>query len=410
MKSLPLKMAWRNLSRNSRRTLLSVVGVTIGCSISLINISMVKGKVDLFLSRMADGGIGHLRVTDQKWLDTRDRNLRIKNSDQELKMIRAIPEVSVATPRIRMQALLAMGTRVQGAEVVGVDPETEPKALRAARTIATGRYLESLDQHKIVLGQALSDSLRAGIGDFLVITAVDPKGNLQSQMFEIVGLVKLGSDQMEKAFAQVNLPDLHEFTGLKGVGEITILLKNSDELLPLVAKLQQIIPSGDAIFTWKEISPEAGVAIQINEGSARFSTFIFVLVAFLGVSSAQLTAVLERRREFAVLSALGARSSTLVKFILMESFFLGSVSLVATLVFSVPAAFYLEKIGIQVLSSSTKLSIMGSSFDGIVRGRLGWWILEDAIFLCYLSTLLSGIYPALFAARIDPAQALRTAQ
>ena len=407
---LTIKMAWRNLSRYRQRTFFSILGVTIGCSVSLLNISLVKGKVDLFIRTVAEGGVGHLRVVDQNWLDSRDLNLRLKDFRQELKAVRAIPEVLVATPRARVQALAAMGTRLQGTELAGVDPESEPVALRAARMVAKGRYLNSLDRHKIVIGKALAESLRADIGDSLVITAVDPNGNLQNQMFEIIGLVNLGHEQMEKAFAHVRLPDISELSGITGVGEITVLLRNADDLGRIATEIKAALPAGDSVLTWKEISPEANLAIQINEASARILTFIFVLVAFLGVSSAQLTAVLERRREFAVLSALGTRGTTLIKFILMESFFIGSFSFVSTLVLSVPLALALEKIGIRIFSGSGQLSGMGSAFDGVIRGQLGWWIVWDAFFLCYLSTLFSGIYPALFAARVDPVNALRAAQ
>lgn len=412
MREFPLtaKMGWRNIHRNARRTFLSVLGITVSCSISLIQISMTKGKIELFMRNVAEGGIGHFRVADAGWLESRERNLRLKDTSGELARLRSQPEVSVATPRARVQAMMAMGTHIQGTELVGVDPRTEPASFRSARSVSKGRYLAESGQHEVVVGQALADALKSDVGDSLVITVVDKGGEMRSQMFEVVGLVSLGNDQMEKAFAQTNLKEVNELTGLDGAGEIAVLLRHPEQLDEVAAKAGRLLPQGDSLFTWKEIAPSAEIAVRANEGSAGLLTFIFVFVAFLGVSSAQLTAVLERRREFAVLSAIGTKGRTLIGFIAVESLFLGTLSLVATLVISIPATLYLQEAGIRVLSGSSRIAVMGGAFEPIIHGQFGPWIVSDAIFLCYCATLFSGIYPAIFAARIDPASALRTAQ
>ena len=403
-------MAWRNLKRNSRRTLLSVLGISVGCSVSLVNISFQKGKVDLFVRNVAEGGTGHFRIADRNWLETRDRNLRVKDLPGELDAVRTIPGVRVAAPHARLQGLLAMGTRTEGTEVVGVDPELEPRISRFARSLSNGRYLRKNDLHKIVVGRSLAQSLNSDVGDSLVLTTVDREGRIDSEMFEIVGLVNLGNVQMEKGFAQVNISDVREMTGLQGAGDITVLLKDYRDLDPVARSLKKLLPEGDLLFSWKEISSQVTLAITVNDASTNLLTFIFVLIAFLGVSSAQLTSVIERRREFAVLSALGTRGSILIEFIVTETFLLGTLSLIATLLITIPLALLLETFGIRVLGGSTQISVLGTALEPVIHGETGWWILRDALFLSYLSTLLSGIYPALFAAEVDPAVALRTAQ
>jgi ABC-type lipoprotein release transport system permease subunit len=408
--SITSKFALRNLTRNTRRSLLSISGVAIGCAIALINIGMVKGKIDLFVKNMAEAGTGHLRVVPEKWPIGHDNKLRLKDGPRELAELRALPEVKVATPRSRIQGLLAMGTRVSGVELVGVDPETEPKAFRYVRAMTSGRYLKPGDSHVLVIGKALAEKLRVDIGDPLVVTVVDDKGSMKSEMFDVIGIASVGVKQLELALAQIMMNDASELSGLSDFGEITVLLKDPEDLDALLQKIRRSLAKTDTVLGWPELSPQSQMAIAINIGVTKFMTAILIFVSLLGVASAQLTAVLERRKEFAVLSAVGMNGKKILRLLFSEALALGTVSLIATIIIGGPITYYISKVGIRILDPNQNMAAMGTIIDPIFYGNFGVWFFGYACFLCYVSTIAASIYPSIFALRLHPAEALRVAQ
>ena len=143
---------------------------------------------------------------------------------------------------------------------------------------------------------------------------------------------------------------------------------------------------------------------------AEIFTVIFVFVAFVGVASAQLTAILERQKEFAVLSAIGMGTKRIVALVLSEALVLGTLSWFVTVLLSGPPLYYYAKVGFRVLSKSQSLSAFGTIVDPIFHCAFGNWFFGYAAFLCYFSTIAASIYPAVFTARLNPADALRVAQ
>jgi putative ABC transport system permease protein len=403
-----LRYAFRNLRRNARRTLLSVVGIAVGCTVALVNIGFVRGKIDMFLHSIAEGGVGHLRVVHADWLAGRDAALRVAGWERRLAALRADPTVLVATPRARVQGMLMMGTRLAGAEIVGVDPATEPAAFRYVRVLESGRYLKAGDRHSIVIGRTLADRLGAGVGDALVVSAASPTGSITNQMFDVVGIVNLGG-KLDAGICQVALPDAAEMSGIPGAGEIAVILRDGSRVEAFRTRLRSALPPGVAAVTWAEISPQSWGAVRINEISQVLVAAILIVVTLLGVASSQLTAVLERRREFAVLAAIGMGRATIVKLLLSEAIALGMASLAATLALAGPIVYYFATVGIRILDKGG-MSVAGIALvDPVFRANFGPWLLSDAALLTFTATLLASLYPGWFATRLDPAEALRVA-
>ena len=404
--SVALRYAVRSLFRNGRRTILSVAGVAVGCTVALVDIGMARGKVNMFLRSIGEGGVGHLRVVREGWLESRKAELRVAEWRSVLGRLRADPAVAVATPRTRVQGMLAMGTRLTGAEVVGVDPATEPKAYRYVRQMSAGRYLQPSDRRALVLGRTLANRLRVEPGDQVVVSAADAGGMVRTDMFEVVGIVDLGG-RLDAAICQVPLADAEWLSGIPGAGEIAVLLGDAGAVARVRASIA--VPKGDAVVSWSQISPQSAGAVKVNEVTQVIISAILLAVVLLGVASAQLTAILERRREFAVLAALGAGRWTMVRLVLGEAVALGTASFVATLALALPLVWYLATTGITVMAAGGMSVGDIAIVDTVFRSDFGRWFFVDAALLAYAATVLASIYPALFAARFQPAEALRVA-
>lgn len=404
--SITTRFAYRNLTRNYRRTLLSTAGVAIGCSIALVDIGLQLGKVEMFIRNVAEGGIGHVRVVPDQWVASRDPKWRLTGWEKVLDNLRANPGVVAATPRARVQGMLAMGTRLCGVEITGVDPQTEPKALRYVRKMDTGHYLETGDRHSMVIGKSIADRLGVSTGDQLIVTVVDNNGAMKSDMFNIVGTVNLGGN-LDRQICQVTLQDAENLSGLPGAGEIAVILKDAEKAMAFKNQICSQLPAGDTALTWAEIAPQTETAVRMNYVTAIILASVLVLVSLLGVASAQLTAVLERKRELAVLSALGMGRSSIFKLVFTEALALGTVSCLATFALAGPITYYLAKTGIVILKQGQSMEALGTVMDPVFHGNFGPWFFICAAILSYMATILASLYPAWYAIRLDPAEALR---
>ena len=405
--SVTTRYAARNLTRNPRRTLLSVAGITVGCSIALVNVGIARGKTEMFIRNVAEGGIGHVEVVPEKWIVSHDPGLRLREWRKTLDELRRDPGVVVATPRVRIQGMLAMGTRVSGVLISGVDPLTEPKALRYVRTLESGRYLKPDDSHAMVIGKSIADRLKVDIGDAVVVTVVDTTGATRSDMFEVIGIVNLGNRQLDSQICQVTRQDAETLSGSPGVGEIAVILKDPADAEHFRDRIRGRLPAGDTAWTWAQISPQSEQAVRLNYVFSQIVTVILILVALLGVASSQLTAVLERKRELAMLSALGMGRISIIRLVISEALTLGTLSVLATVALAGPITYYFARVGIRIMEAGKSMTAVGTVVDPVIYGDFGSWFFVYAAILSYLATVLASVYPAWYAVRLDPAETLR---
>ncbi len=407
--SVPLltRFAVRTLGRNARRTLLSVVGVGVGVAITLIMTAFMRGSTEMRVRSIADTGFGHLRVAPAEWERTRDNELRLADWRAELAALRSMDDVAVAAPHARSTALLAFGTRVAGVEMLGVEPVAEQRMSRIARAVTEGRYLEPGDRDAAVVGLAIANRLEVDLDDDLLLTVMGKGGEIQYAMLRIVGIISTGSRDIDASICHVTLEDMERLTGIAGAGEISVTLRDHMELDRIAFGLRAIAAKGDTILTWKEVVPSQGGDAASDEGFANALSGIVVVVAILGIAGAQLTAILERRREFAVLIALGMKGAQIVRLIAVEAVTLALLGAAAGLLLAMPLVYHTSTVGFdfsQLLGGD--MAISGVLFDPIVYSDMGLWIVPHALLVAFVSMFVASIYPTCFALRTNPTSAL----
>ena len=372
--------------------------------------SLNRGRDELFARMGAYAGAGHVRIVPDGWEERRDPRLRLANWEADLEQARRLPGIAAVTTRARAQALVAMGTHVVPVEVVGVDPEAEPRTDRFVQTMAQGRYLHTSDSGAVVIGQALADRLSAGLDDEILATAVSKSGDIESLLLRIIGIVRTGSEEVDVSICQVVLSDVERLTGLGGAGEVTLLLDDWRAADSARDALSRSIPAGDKVLTWGEISPEFKGHLQQDSAVSRMVSGIILLIVMLGVASAQLAAVLERRREFAVLSALGMRSRTIAVVLLEEAMVIGAASAALALALGWPFVWRLAERGIDLRRyMGASYTFQGVIIEPVIYGDIGPWIAGYVFTVAIVVTMLASLYPAWFASRTNPADALRVA-
>jgi ABC-type lipoprotein release transport system permease subunit len=401
------KFAVRTLGRNVRRTLLSVVGIGIGVAIAVFMTAFMRGSTQMRVRAIAESGFGHVKVVPADWDRSRDNDLRLTDWEVELAAVRATEGVKVAAPHARSTVLLGFGTRVAGVEMLGVDPIAEVGTSRLARAIDEGRYLKDGDRDAVVVGRTIVDRLEVELDDDLLLTVVSKGGEMEYAMLRIVGIIETGSRDMDASICHVMLEDVERLTGRAGAGEISVTLDDPFQMDAAVSRLRTVVSPEDDVLTWMVVVPAQGGDYQSDKGFMNILAGTVLVVVILGIAGAQLTAVLERRREFAVLIALGMKASQVVRLILLEAVVMAVMGAAVGLLL---AWFPLHQTATKGIDFSTMmggdLAMSGVLFDPIMYSVPGMWVFPYALAIAFVSTLIAAIYPAMFALRTDPTSAL----
>ena len=411
-------MAWvagryavRSVRRNFRRTALSGVGIAIGCVLSLFIESLNRGRDELFARAAVYSGSGHLHVVAAGWREGRASGLRLADWRRDVAAARALPGSTVVTPRARADVLLAMGTHVVPVQLTGVDPANEPATNRLVRTMAAGRYLVSGEAGGIVIGKSIARRLGVEPDDQLLASVVSPSGDITGAMFTVTGIVTTGSDEIDAGIAHVTLTDLEQFTGLPGAAEVVVVLDDWTRTAERQAALATRVAPGDDVMSWDELNPDFKGHVQQDQASARIIGFIILFIVLLGVTSAQLASVLDRRREFAVLAAIGMSGGRMALLVITEAIAVGAAGGVLALAIGTPILLKFESSGLDFRAFlGDSYSFAGALLEPVLYGDFGWWVAPYVFAVAIGATILASLYPARFAARTDPAVALRVAQ
>lgn len=404
--SLVGKYTMRSLARSRRRTLLSVLGVGLGCAIAVFSTAFMRGGREMRIRAISESGYGHVRIAPEGWAQSRRDELRLQDGPAALAAARGLAGVKVVAGHARAQGLLAFGTRVAGVQILGVDPAVERQLNRLVRAVDEGRYLQADDMGSVVVGRTLLERLDVELEDDLLLTLSRADGELEYAMLRIVGVVTTGSREIDAAICHVTLAELEQLTGLPGLAEVSVVFADAYQVDALAAVLAGQM-SEDEVLTWREVLPAMGGDAAGDKAFSNLFIGIVIAVVILGVTSAQLTAMLERRREFAVLIALGMKGSKLLRLVLLEAVVMGVLGALFGLVLASPLVWHTATAGVDFSEAmGDDLAITGVFFDPVIYADMGLWMLPYAFFVGLSSTLFAALYPAWSALRQDPAAVL----
>ena len=407
--TMAAKYAFRSIFRHARRTILSIMGVGIGCGLGLFAISWIIGEIEWQIKAVAQSGGGHVKVVPAGWIEKREELLRLADWQKVVEQVRAIRGVESFAVRSKAKGLLAFGNRSAGVEITGVQPDNEPAVNRIVRYgKLDGRYLKQGDRDRVVIGAVLARRLAVEVGDDLVLT-IAGKNDIKSAMLKITGIVSTGNRDIDLSVCHVTMEDLDEITGCRGAGEVTVLLDDYRLADKVIESLNQKLPEGDRAISWQEVKPDLAAGVEGDKAYTKVLVGIIILIVTFGIASAQLTSVLERHREFAILMALGMKIRQVVALIMMESILIGLGGAVVGMLLGGGGAYYISTAGVNFESIIGNLSVGGDILiDKMFYGDFGPWLVWVAMALSLGATIVASIYPAWYVAKSDPASALRT--
>ncbi len=410
-----LQIAWRNLWRNTRRTLLTASTVGLGMALLLLFLGLNDGVHRQMIEGAVRLGSGHLVIQSPGYQELGGLE-RALEADAAVRALRWLQQVSAGfpqqavAPRLFGSALASSADGSTGVRLLGVDPDREIEASDFAQKLTLGEFLTQGDADRVILGSGVARKLKLGLGGRMVLMA-QAAGNpeIESRLVRVGGVFETGLDEYDQTLVIAPLETAQEFYRLPGkIHQLAVILEDETDSEPLARQGQRRF-SNLEVLSWREALPELEDYIRMDDaGNYVFNLFLFLLIAFM-VLNTLLMSVLERAREFSLLDALGFPPRQRFWMVLMEAFFIGLLSCVLGLLVGYPAHLYFAVQGLPLdVFNLRDVSAAGVAVEPILYSHLSWARMAQAILAVFTLTLLLALLPARRAASLGDVHLLGT--
>jgi ABC-type lipoprotein release transport system permease subunit len=407
---LLVRMAWRNLGRNRIRTLLTAGAMTAAVALLLFTVALTNGMYDDMIVSATRQYTGHIVVGARGYRDDFDQNRNLDAADPELGRLATDPAVRGSSPRLRVFGLLAFGDETAAAEFLGVEPARERSVTLLQEHLVAGRYLAASAGQGAVVGRGLAERLGAKVGDRIVFLSQAADGSIANDLLTVEGVFATGDFGHDNGLALVSLPVLQELMLMEGrVHELALVVAAPGRAPEEAARLAGLLPPGGEyeVFPWQTLIPPLAEAIRLYDASI----WIMVAVLYLAAASVFINTVgmnfHERRREFAVMLAVGSPPGLIRGLIAAEALLMGILAVAGGSLLGWASSVWLARVGLDLSGSFSPISYGWATIMPVFHGFLTARNYLDAAGAMLAMSFLASLPTARRAARVRPAAAIQ---
>jgi len=401
-------LAFRNLVRHLRRTIITASAIAFGLFFFLIASAIGDGGYRNTVENAVALMSGHVVVQAKGFQEKREVELLVHDAERTLSKVHETFPGQTALPRIFMGGLLSSPQGSSGVSLTGVVPVVEAGVSDLDDKIVEGEFLSGSDS-EIVIGRTLAETLGVGLGD-KVVYMHQVGGELQSRLFRVKGIFRTGVDELDGFFGLVSLTAAQDALGIEdAVSQIALIISQDDDLDADVQTLSAALARPELeVLTWMKAMPEVYEYIIADKVSMWVMIGLIAIIAAIGVLNTVLMSVLERTREFGTMLALGMSPRKLGFLVLFESTLLGVLAALLGGGLGVLGALYFQRYGIDYsgFMGAESMTIAGVPMDTLLYGYIAWPKFITVCLLTVVVTVVSSLYPMWWVSRLRPVIAM----
>lgn len=402
-----VRLAWRNIWRQKRRTLLTASALAIAMLLALFTRSMQEGSYAHNLDNATRFYSGYLQLQNPEFSKNQSIDKLLPADDGFLKRVESIPGVTEIVPRLESFALGAAGDKSKGVLVMGVDPEREDGYSGLSHKVISGRYFKREDERAVLIGGGLAAYFNLQVGDEIALYGQGYHGTTAAGLFRIAGIVKFPHKQIDARIVYLPLKAAQDLyvTG-EQVTAWVLHGRDARSIPQLEHDARQVMGDTIRVRDWADISPELAQQIALDRASGQFMILVLYGVVGFGLFATIVMMTLERQREFAVMLATGMPRGKLQWIAILETLFLALTGVVLGLLVTTPILvwFFYNPIP---LSGELAITMEEMGFEPIIPFSLAPELFagQIGIVLCLLA--LCACYPLLRIGRLRIMQAMK---
>ncbi len=405
-------MAWRNLGRNRRRTLLTLASIAFGVFLAIFSMASQDRNWQDMIDLGARMGGGHVTLQHPEYLDTPSLSRTVTGTDALIEAASGDPEVDRAVERLSGQLMVSTARESYGASFIAFDPEAEDlNTISYLEAVSEGEMFAADDPTGMVLGAQLAQNLGAELGDRVVYTATDRSGEIVAGLGRVRGILRTGAPSIDVGMVLLPIEAARGVLGFASdeATQVAIFVTDHRRSEALAARLQEQVGDEVAAIPWFEGRPDLYAFIAMKVGGGVIMIGIIALMVAAGIFNTVFISVMERLREFGIMMAVGFSPAKLFRLVVYESVWLGVIGLVLAGMLTIGPYLYLSRFGIDM---GAMLGNSPTEISGVAMAtHLKFGIYPEnavrIVALAFVAVVLAGIYPAWRAGRVRPVESIR---
>lgn len=401
------RLAWRNLWRNKRRTVITLASVVLAVLLALCMRSMQKGTYANMIGNAVRFSTGYIQVHAKGYWDKPSINTSFEEDSALSAALKDEANISLAVPRLESFVLASSGDHTKGVRIIGVDPEKENRLNKLSQKITRGHYFSDKG-HGILIGDGIASYLGISVGDTLVVLGQGYHGLTAAGEFPVNGIFHFPDNRMNNSLAYLPIGDAQALFAAPGrYTSVSLMLEHPNRLDRTQKHLQQALDTLNwEVMEWQTMNKSLKQEIEgDNAGGIIMLGILYVVIAF-GVFGTILMMTMERRKEFSVMIAIGMKRFQLILLLLLETFFIGVLGILTGLTLSLPLLIYFNVYPIKITGQAAQMfeefgvePIMPASLDPHI-------FLNQGITVLVIS-LVVAVYPLIYVSRFNILDALK---
>jgi len=401
-------ISWRNVWRNKVRSIIMIVAIALGLIAGVFAIAFMQGAVDARIESATRTELSHIQVHAPDFRENNETSLYISGAKELTEKIQALNDVESASYRLIAEPFIMAAHGTGGGKMIGVVPEDEKRVTNIAEKVIEGTYLEKNGRMPpVLIGEKLATKLKLKVGSKLNVQMVDLNGDLSSKGYRVCGIFKTVNTGFDEITLFVLYDDLKIQLGVPDdvAHEIAMICTNSDEVETVKPEVQKLAGNND-VEIWKELNPEMSILTESMDEYMYIFILIILLGLCFGIINTMLMAVLERTKEIGMLMAVGMNKRKLFGMIMLESVMLTLTGGLLGVLLGSFITKYFETTPIDVSAFSEGLEKYGYATK--IYTSLDPQMLVTITILVIITGMISAVYPARKALKLNPAEATRT--
>jgi ABC-type lipoprotein release transport system permease subunit len=403
---LYLQLAWRNIWRNKRRTLISISSIFFAVVLALLMRSMQLGSYEYMIQNAVKLSTGYLQVHAEGYWDKRSIDQSFAYDESLRATLSSVENVTELIPRLQSFALAASDDATRGAMVNGIDPILEDQMNALQSNVVRGSYLE-LGDTGVLISEGLSNHLGFDVGDTLVLYGQGYHGIIAAGKYPVEGVVEFLTPDLNAATVYLTLPVAQDLYGMPGlVNSVSVMVGHPRHQADVLENVKSRVGDRYEVMGWDEMMPDLVQAIEVdNAGGILMLGILYVVIGF-GIFGTVMMMTIERRKEFGVLMAVGMHRRTLILTTLTETVLLSLLGVIAGAAVSLPIMVYYARNPIQLTGELAEVMIR-FGMDPILPLSMNPGIIGAQMLVVLLLAVVSVTYPTRVLMNLEPVKAMR---
>ncbi|MFP4664484.1 MAG: ABC transporter permease [Bacteroidales bacterium] len=401
-----IKIAWRNIWRSKTRSMVVILAVTFGMLGGGFSTAVMLGAVDSRVDKAINNESAHFQVHQDGYLENPEPGIIMSDVQPLIRKIKQKEYVSGLSNRLLVNAMMQSPHNTSGGTVNGINPAQEKQVSSIHESLVEGTYFNADKKNQIVISKPTAEKLKLNVRSKMVLTFQDKDGNLTGGAFRVAGIFKTSNPGFDEMNVFVLRKDLESLTGFSEAEshELAVLFEDNDDLKERSAELKEITPERLDARNWKELNPELGMMSMMTEKYLSYLVAIILFALAFGIINTMLMAILERKKELAMLKAIGMNEGKIRIMIVWETLFLTAIGSITGLLLNQVLVAWLGKAGINLAAFSEGMEAYG--FGSVIYPSINGMFYFQIVALVIITALVASIFPIIRASKMKPAEIL----